>query len=78
MEIEDALTKLEYVKGALRPQSGYAYDIVSGLLDPEADFSERDTLEADALFRTLVLDEHWEVDEAREVYEAAYSILEQS
>ena len=56
---------LELTKAKLRP--GYAYDICSTALEL-GQLHDRD---ADSLFRTLVLDEHWTPDEAAPVWCAA-------
>lgn len=59
---------------------GYAFDMCGDLLkarDPEdMGIVELDRLMPDALFRTLVLDEDWSIEDATLAYDAAYEIVE--
>jgi hypothetical protein len=63
----------------LRP--GYAYDILAALLTAEDSGEpkgETDELVADSLFRTLVLDERWPVDLAKQVYDGAVAVIREA
>ena len=62
MTLQEAKTKLK---------SGYAHDLLATILDGEADVSD-----PDCLFRTLVLDERWDVDDASELYSQASNLVE--
>ncbi len=63
--------------------SGYAYDLIQHFIDygceDEYALVELEAIpnsvEAGDLFRTLVLDEHFDVDAAEEVYDAAMVIV---
>lgn len=68
MDEEDARQALETVKSEL--DSGYAYDIIDSILNGQG--GERDD---DSLFRTLVLDEGLDVDEATNAYRAAGAMI---
>ena len=74
-----------------RLRSGYARDLVSSFLEPadsadsppaiveasaEWGFDELDAVDAGDLFRTLVLDEHWDIEQAAVVYYSALATLE--
>jgi hypothetical protein len=57
-------TKLEVLLSCMT--HGYAHDLTRSIMDGEG--TDQD---ADSLFRTLVLDHDFTVDEARELYEEA-------
>lgn len=78
MNQEQAIAVLE----GLPFESGYAYDMIQHFLDfenqdPDGDvgFGLPNCMEAGDLFRTLVLDEHYAVEEAENVYDAAMVIV---
>lgn len=78
---------LEDARKSLAHKGGFAYDIICDILDPTAPHMpsgrkrarvEETTLrdhDADSLFRTLVLDEGWNVEDARAVYVAAMDLI---
>ena len=75
MTLDDALNELRECRGFLR--SGYAYDLLGTFLDSEGE--ELPTLEeADALFRTLMLDEGMLLVDAQRAYTAALVVIESS
>ena len=85
----EAIGLLERARKELR--AGYAYDIISDLIldatEPESPNPDKRLakgharlggLEADALFRTLVLDHGWNVERAGPLYTAAMVIVERA
>lgn len=65
MSREDALLLLRTAKGRLNA-GGYAYDLVTALLNGLAT-----AYDADCLFRTLMLDENWDLRASKAMFEAA-------
>lgn len=51
-----------------RCRRGYAHDLAVGFLRPHEAMKGPTALDADALFRTLVLDERWDVRDAELAY----------
>jgi hypothetical protein len=77
---KQTMTKAEATKVleavADRASSGYAADLARDFVSNAPNVgSQMEDRDADALFRTLVLDEGWDVDEASEAYEAATELL---
>lgn len=72
--LEGARRALEQTEGSAR---GYAADLVRHFIEWEVFVSAPPTqLEADSLFRALVLDERWPVARAGNVYLAAAELAE--
>jgi len=72
--MEDMVVSInKLTEAAAELKSGYAFDIIESIMAPKA---KNEPLEADALFRTLVLDEAYDVNEAKELWSAAMHVLE--
>jgi hypothetical protein len=54
-----------------RLRSGYAHDLLVTILQGKGDLSD-----PDCLFRTLVLDQSWSVETAKDIYNQAVIVVE--
>lgn len=76
--------KLEKLRDELTMNAGYAYDLVMSILrwaDPDYEPEPGEVpeqLEADALFRVLVLDHHYDVELAVDHWRAAIEVIDEA
>lgn len=69
MTVEDATKILAATKSVLK--DGYGRDLAAGILNGMAT-----AYDADCLFRTLMIDEKWELNVASEVFTAADIVID--